>query len=344
MSGRRIVVVGASAGGVEGLMALARSLPADLPAAVFMVLHIPAHATSVLPQLLNRQQRLTASHAVDGEVLRHGHIYVAPADHHLLVHGDRVRLGRGPNENGHRPAIDPLFRSVAHWHGPRVVGVVLSGSLDDGTAGLLAIKMAGGITVVQEPADALYPSMPQSALDNVDIDHVAPLANMGDLITKLVHEPVSIESPAATPRLQAVYQEAFLAEEGPSAVSELVNRGAPSVFACPDCHGVLWEVSEGDLVRYRCRVGHAYLPQSLSAAMAGRVEEALWLALRALRESSALSLRMAERAARRNMASLASAYETRKRDADTRAKVLEEVLKAGHLNAEFPTHSSGTGE
>jgi two-component system chemotaxis response regulator CheB len=344
MSGRRIVVVGASAGGVEGLIALARSLPVDLPAAVFMVLHIPAHASSVLPQLLNRQQRLPAVHAVDGEVLRQGRIYVAPADHHVLVHGDKVRLGRGPSENGHRPAIDPLFRSVAHWHGPAVVGVVLSGSLDDGTAGLLAIKMAGGVTVVQDPADALYPSMPQSALDNVDIDHVAPLANLGSLITKLVHNPVEIESSAMTPRLQAAYEEAILAEKGPSAVSELVNRGAPSVFACPDCHGVLWEVSEGDLVRYRCRVGHAYLPQSLSAAMSGRVEEALWLALRALRESSALCLRMADRAARRNMTSLATTYEARKRDSDDRAKVLEEVLKAGHVNVEIPAHSSGSGE
>jgi two-component system chemotaxis response regulator CheB len=182
-----MVVVGASAGGVEGLMLLARSLPIELPAAVLMVLHIPAGASSILPKLLTRAGRLPADHAVDGEVIVSGRIYVAPADHHMRVHANEIRLGRGPKENRHRPAIDPLFGSAARWHGPHVIGVVLSGLLYDGTAGLSAIKLAGGTTIVQ--GDAMYPSMPRSALQHVQIDHVAPMATLGGLITQLVHQP-----------------------------------------------------------------------------------------------------------------------------------------------------------
>jgi two-component system chemotaxis response regulator CheB len=184
-----MVVVGASAGGVEGLMVLARALPIDLPAAVLMVLHIPARASSILPTLLRRAGRLPADHAVDREVIVSGRIYVAPADHHMRVHANEIRLGRGPKENRHRPAIDPLFGSAARWHGPHVIGVVLSGLLHDGTAGLSAIKLAGGRTIVQEPGDAMYPSMPRSALQHVQIDHVAPMATLGGLIAQLVQQP-----------------------------------------------------------------------------------------------------------------------------------------------------------
>jgi two-component system chemotaxis response regulator CheB len=185
---RNIVAVGASAGGIEVLLALARSLPVDLPAAVLVVVHTSPQARSRLPWLLNRAQRLRAEHVVHGDVIRPGRIYVAPPNHHLLVHGDEMRLGRGPCENRTRPAIDPLFRSAARWHGSGVIGIVLSGLLADGTAGLAAIKMAGGTTVVQDPADAMYPSMPQSALAHVDIDHVTRSAELGDLVARLVHE------------------------------------------------------------------------------------------------------------------------------------------------------------
>jgi len=177
MLGHDIIVVGASAGGVDALTQLVRGLPADLPAAVFVVVHVPAHGPSVLPRILSRSGPLPATHPQDGQAIRTGRIYVAPPDYHLLVKNGYVRLTRGPRENKHRPSVDSLFRTAARTYGPRVVGVVLSGVLDDGTAGLAAIKLAGGIAAVQHPDDALYPGMPQSALNNVAVDHALPAAN-----------------------------------------------------------------------------------------------------------------------------------------------------------------------
>src|SRR5215207_239744 len=189
MSGHDIIVVGASAGGVEALSQLVASLPPDLPASVFIVLHIPAEGTSVLPRILNRAGPLPAIHPLDGQVIEKGHVYIAPPDHHLLIKQGYVELTRGPRDNGHRPSVDPLFRSAARAYGRRVVGVVLTGALDDGTAGLLAVGMRGGICVVQDPQDALYAGMPQSAIDNVEVDHVVPLAEMGELLMQLAQTP-----------------------------------------------------------------------------------------------------------------------------------------------------------
>lgn len=317
-------------------MALARALPADLPAALFLVLHVPAHGKSVLPQLLERAGRLPAAHAKAGEKVTPGRWYVAPPDQHLVLRNGRVHLGRGPSENGHRPAVDPLFRAAASEFGKRVVGIVLSGSLDDGTAGLLAVKAAGGITVVQDPLEALYPSMPQSAIESVDIDYVLRIAEIGRLVTQL--------AAGSTPTLEASVEEheevreqsgaeAAIAADGQAAIDDIERRGVPSGFACPDCHGVLWEVREGDLVRYRCRVGHAYLPQGLSVAQAEQLEESLWIALRTLKESGALSTRLARRAREGRLERMAITYESRAREAEQRAKTIEDVLKRGRLSA-----------
>src|SRR3989440_3321854 len=190
MPGHDIIVIGASAGGVEALIKLAGQLPADLPASIFIVLHIPAQSPSLLPDILGRSGRLKAVHPQNGESIAPGRIYIAPPDHHLLVTLGHVHVMRGPKENRHRPSIDVLFRSAALAYGPRVVGVVLTGSLDDGAAGLLAIHQCGGISVVQDPKDALYPSMPQSALELVDTDYCLPLAKIGPLLTRLAHEQV----------------------------------------------------------------------------------------------------------------------------------------------------------
>jgi two-component system chemotaxis response regulator CheB len=191
VSGHDIIVVGASAGGVGALVKLAKSLPADLPTAVFVVLHIPAQTPSLLPDILNRAGPLHALHPPDNTEIKHGHIYIAPPDHHLLIAQGHVHIARGPRESRHRPAVDPLFRSAAIAYGPRVIGVVLTGALDDGTAGLLAIKQRGGIAVVQDPQDALYPGMPQSAVDHVQVDYCVPLADMGALLAGLVSEPIA---------------------------------------------------------------------------------------------------------------------------------------------------------
>lgn len=186
MPGHDIIVIGASAGGVEALVTLVGSLPADLPAAVFIVLHIPAQGSSVLPHILSRSGRHVALHPKDGDVIERGKMYVAPPDHHLLLNHDTIRIVRGPKENRHRPAIDPLFRSAATIYKQRVIGVVLTGSLDDGTAGLLAIKQSGGLAIVQDPEDALYPSMPLHAMNTVNVDYVLPVREIGPLLVRLV--------------------------------------------------------------------------------------------------------------------------------------------------------------
>ncbi len=189
MPGHDVIVVGASAGGVEALDRLVAALPDDLPASLFVVLHVPPTGRSALPDILRRHCRLPVAHAIDGEAVKPGQVYVAPPDQHLLVADGQVRLGRGARENGHRPAIDPLFRSAAREYGPRVVGVVLSGVLDDGTAGLAAVKAGGGVAIVQEPADAMYPAMPQHALENVAVDHVLAAGEIAAALDRLAREP-----------------------------------------------------------------------------------------------------------------------------------------------------------
>ncbi|HMF55355.1 MAG TPA: chemotaxis protein CheB [Pyrinomonadaceae bacterium] len=199
MSGHDIIVIGASAGGVEALSNLARNLPVDLPASVFIVLHVPAQTPSILPQILSRAGPLRAAHAVDNEPIRPGRIYVAPPDNHMLVERDYVRIVRGPKENRYRPAVDPMFRSAARNHGTRVVGVILTGALDDGTAGMRAVKSRGGKTVIQDPKEALYSGMPGSAQMNVKIDYCLPLAEIAPLLARLAHEPAEEEGACLVP-------------------------------------------------------------------------------------------------------------------------------------------------
>ena len=296
MPGRDIIVVGASAGGVEALSQLAAGLPKDLPAAVFIVLHVPAQGTSVLPQILSRVGPLPATHPQDGEPIHVGHIYVAPPDRHLLVRDGHVRLTRGPRENSNRPAIDPLFRTAARDHGRHVIGVVLTGVLDDGTAGLAAVKQRGGVAVVQDPADALYAGMPQSALANVAVDYCLPVTAMPQTLARLAAEPLppGADPSPVSPEMDI---EARIAELEMDALQapDPDRPGTPSGFSCPECGGSLWELHEGDLIRFRCRVGHAWSADSLLAEQSVALEAALWAALRALEEKANLARRLAER-------------------------------------------------
>jgi len=232
-----IIVIGASAGGVEALKALIAGLPANLPAALFVVLHIPAQSPSLLPEILSRAGRLAATHAADGAPIRRGQIYVAPPDQHLLVERGRLRVVRGPRENRYRPAVDPLFRTAALAYGPRVVGVILTGALDDGTAGLLAIKQRGGVAVVQDPAEALYSGMPRSALEHVAVDYCMPLAEIAPLLARLIGEPTQEEGMYPMP--EELEQEVRLAEIDIAALTDDEHPGTPSAFSCPECGGVL---------------------------------------------------------------------------------------------------------
>jgi two-component system chemotaxis response regulator CheB len=285
---RDLVAVGASAGGVEALRALVAGLPPDYPGALLVVLHVPRRAPSALPQILARSGPLPAVVARDGEPLRAGRIYVAPGDHHLLLLDGHLRLSRGPSENGHRPAVDPLLRSVARAAGRRAIGVVLSGARDDGAAGLAAIAARGGVTVVQDPADALNPGMPWAAMDRARPDHVLPAAKIGGLLAGITAVRLPPEEPAAPdPMLDA---EIAAADLLPVTSDRLAP---PAGYGCPDCGGSLFVVEDRPIPRFRCRVGHAWSSESLLDEQAETLESALWMALRALEEKAALSRRMA---------------------------------------------------
>ncbi len=321
---QRIVVVGASAGGVDALMRLVRDLPADFPAPVCVVLHIPPDSPSLLAQILDREGTIPAKTAEDGERYQHRMVYVAPPDRHLLVAGDgTLHVSRGPRENRSRPSVDPLFRSAAVAAGPRVIAVVLTGSLDDGTAGLLAVKKQGGLAVVQDPADALYPSMPQSALAHAAVDHVAPIAAMGQLLARLVYEPIPAFTPPADRDMDL---EAGMAGLERDAFTPDDRPGQPSPYSCPDCGGVLWEIPEEQYVHYRCRIGHAFSPEAMLSAQDDLLEEALWSAMKTLEESARLSHRLAATERVRGHGWLVERFEEKERQARAQVEVIRRYL------------------
>lgn len=327
MPGHDIICIGASAGGVEVLIELVRQLPADLPAAVFVVVHVSANSPTVLPAVLNRVGKLPASHATDDEPIRRGRIYVARPDFHLLVKDGRLRLGRGPKENSTRPAVDPLFRSAARAYGRRVVGVILSGTLDDGTVGLSVVKLARGCAIVQDPETALFPGMPRSAIENVKVDYVVPPGEIVDLLTRLAHEPIAgdeAEIPAE------IKQEADMAELDESSLQATERPGRPSGFSCPECHGSLFELSDGEPIRFRCRTGHAYSAESLMAEQADNLEAAMYTAMTALKERSALSTRLAKRAEERGHGITAQTFHEQAANAERQAELIRQALLAAH--------------
>ena len=274
----RLVLIGASAGGVAALTRLTAELPADFAAPLLVVLHVGAHR-SILPELLAKRCPLDVAHARDGETMRPGMLRVAPPDLHMTVTDGSLRLRHGPKENHARPAIDPLFRSAALQRGRDAVGVVLTGSLDDGTAGLQAIKAMGGTTVVQDPADAEEPSMPASALRHAQVDHCLPLAQMPGLLAELAAAPGAAASASADAEPTLGHELALLHGTG-EPVRHLQAIGHPSMFTCPECHGGLWEVDGTSPRRYRCHTGHGFTERTLLHAMSARSDDALWGALR----------------------------------------------------------------
>lgn len=339
MSGHDIITIGASAGGVETLCQLVRELPPNLPAAVFIVLHVPAHGKSVLPKILNRAiakqhgelSSLQAHHPRDGEVISPGQIYVAPPDKHLLIKDGCIQLSRSARENSHRPSIDPLFRTAAREYGSRVVGVVLSGLLDDGTAGLAAIKQRGGVAIAQDPEEALYSSMPRSAIENVDVDYILKVTDICKTLTRLASEPV-LESKPLTPQLD---MEANIAQFDLDTMQDTQRPGTPSGFACPECSGALWELHDGKLIRFRCRTGHAYSINSLLAEQTDALEVALWSALRALEEKATLTERMAIRARTRSQNISAQRFQEQAQDSQQSAALVREMLLKTDSSAEL---------
>ena len=285
---RDIVVIGTSTGGVAALIELVKVLPADFPAPIFVVMHVPADSPSILPQLLDSVSALQARHPQDGEVVEAGVIYVARPDHHLLLEGNRVLVTRGPKENRFRPSIDALFRSAAYTYGPRVTGVVLTGYLDDGTSGLWSVQRMGGVAVVQAPYDAEQPSMPTNALEFVAADYVVPLAQLGALLVRLTQEraPAKVRLPAA--ELDLLKIELTIAKQGGGFELGIIDKGKLTPFTCPDCHGALTQLIEGKMIRYRCHTGHAYTISALLSEVTESVGSVLYQAMRGLEETKML--------------------------------------------------------
>ncbi len=320
---RDILVIGASAGGVTALRRLFAAMPQGVPAMAFVVQHMAAGGRSVLPQLLERAGWLPAFHPTDGEPVRVGWIHVAPPDHHLLVKDGRTLVRRGARENRTRPAIDPLFRSAAVAYGPRVVGVVLTGTLDDGTAGLLAVKRCGGTAVVQDPDDAEWPDMPRNALAHVAVDHCVPLAAMPALLARLVAEP---PGPALGISPEMVVEASIPEKEFATVPEDSKSLGRPSTLSCPDCGGNLYELEDGPLLRYRCKVGHAFSPEALADAHQEAVERAMWVALRTHEDRVILFERMAANARQRGHARVAESWSASATEAQHSVDLLRGVL------------------
>jgi two-component system, chemotaxis family, protein-glutamate methylesterase/glutaminase len=276
-----VVVVGASAGGTEALAALLEGLPGTLPAGVLIVRHLsPESSAAHLASRLKRHTPMPCREAKDGENLLQSHVYIAPANNHLLVNDGQIWVVHGPRENRWRPAVDALFRSAAVSHGNRVIGIVLSGSLDDGTAGLSAIKRCGGRCIVQDPDDAAYPEMPKNALNNVAVDHCLPVSEIPKVVVELLAREQQ-PAPLVPPDILA---EARIVSAARSDVETVESIGTRSMMTCPDCGGVLWQLNGDGFPRFRCHTGHAFSSLQLLEGQSAKIEETLWRALRMFEE------------------------------------------------------------
>jgi two-component system, chemotaxis family, protein-glutamate methylesterase/glutaminase len=288
LTNRNIIVIGGSAGAVEGVLRLVRGIPPDLQATLFVVIHTSPSGKGELASLIDRAGHLGCSLAVDGEEYAPGKIYLAVPDHHLIVQNGRMRVVRGPRENRHRPAIDPLFKSAAVSHGPQVIGVILSGTLDDGSAGLSLVKKLGGKAVVQHPGDALFPAMPLNAMNAVEVDHSVPLKDMPELLARLSNEMAgkTMEVPEEDKTEAKIAESKLVSEE------EMRKVATPSIFNCPDCNGTLFEYKDGGMLRFRCSIGHSLGAETLLAEQSNQIEAALSASLRSLVENKRLYERL----------------------------------------------------
>lgn len=292
MANRDILAIGTSAGGVEALAYLAERFAPQFPASILVTIHVPSHSRSELDHVLSRAGPLPAQFASDGDVLRKGRIYIAPPNRHLIVDGFQLALGQGARENHARPAIDAMLRSTAVCCGARTIGVVLTGTLGDGASGLRAVKRAGGISVVQDPGDAAYSEMPLTALNRAQPDHVVRLAEMPALLYTLAHQPAGEAKPVPS----SAQFEVEVARGRHASMNEMDGIGRRSVLTCPDCGGVMWEIDEGELSRFRCHVGHAYTAEMMSLALDENLRRALATAQRALEERVALAHKLHKQA------------------------------------------------
>jgi len=319
---RDVIVIGGSAGSLRPLQILMGALPTDLPAAVLVALHQHRDSPGRLGEILDAAGPLPAAMAEEGQPLEHGRIYVAPPDRHLLVGTGQVHVRRGPRENSSRPAIDPLFRSAAAECSTRVIGVVLSGMLDDGAAGLWAIKQCGGVTVVQDPLDAAYPEMPRSALDHVEVDHVVPAGKIAPALVRLSRAPRS--PPVEVP--EQIRLEALIAGEELFVMPDQQRLGSLTSLTCPECDGSLQEIREGTLVRYRCHTGHGFTLDTLQKAGLEAWERTLYGGFRTQQQQAMVARRLAEVARQRGQIRSAEEFDRRAQDYEEGAMVIRQLI------------------
>ena len=326
-----IIVIGASAGGVEVLQALFRELKPDLNAAIFVVLHIAPDAKSHLPQILSRHCPIPVAHAQDAKKIKPGHAYIAPSDQHLILRNGSMHLSFGPKENHTRPAIDPLFESAATVYGPRVIGVILSGNLSDGTKGLICIKQAGGMAVVQDPEEALFPSMPSSALQYAPVDYRLTVAEIASLLNRLSDQAVLMqgENPVNPTQPAFLKDGTNLIKKDIESYEQGYEENQRSVLTCPDCGGVLWELRGGKMVVYRCHTGHVYNPEVILASHDSELEKLFWTTIRLLVEKAAISNRLAIQAKENRNEDLEAYYLSIAKEAENEANRIRKTWLNG---------------
>lgn len=320
---QRIIVIGASTGGFEAFKTIIKNLPKDFEVPIFIVWHMSPDVRGILPQVLNRENKILTAHAYNEEEIKPNRIYVAPPDNHMLIEDGKIFITHGPKENRFRPAIDPLFRSAAYSYGNRVIGIILTGALDDGTAGLWAVKHYGGIAIVQDPADAEVSSMPENAQHKVKVDYCIRVSEIADLLVRLSKEP--LPKNADVMKDEQTKKEIEIAAEENALERGLFNLGELTPFTCPECHGVLSRLQNDSIVRYRCHTGHAYSVDALMEALTEKVEDALYNAIRGMDESIILLNHMGDHYAEANRPKLAALYFKKANDAKERSQLVRQA-------------------
>jgi two-component system, chemotaxis family, protein-glutamate methylesterase/glutaminase len=327
MARHDIVVIGASAGGVTALTEFVKHLPKDFGGSIFIVLHISPYSPSYLPSILTQAGFLEATHPKDGEKIKKSHIYVAPVDHHMLLEDTSILVKKGPKENRFRPSVDALFRSAAYVFGPRVIGIILTGLLNDGTSGLWSIKRLGGVTIVQDPDDADYPSMPTNALEYVEADHVLPVTQMGQLVSNLTKQRKKSPKPKITKRERELLKmEVVIARQDNAFEMGILDMGVLTPFTCPECHGVLVKLVEGKTIRFRCHTGHAFTASALLSEVTKKIEDSLWQAMRGLEETSMLLNEIGNHFTKQGQRDVASMFTKKGEVTAQKAKVIHDYV------------------
>ncbi|MCW3111875.1 MAG: CheB methylesterase [Segetibacter sp.] len=334
MHKKDIIVVGASAGGVNALIEFVKFLPKNFDASIFVVLHLHPSTPSNLPAILSNLGTLKAVHPEDGDKIKTRQIYIAPPDHHLLVENDRVLVRKGPKENRFRPSVDVLFRSAAYNYGSRVIGIVLSGMLNDGTSGMWSVQQMGGICMVQDPAEALYDSMPSNVLNEVDVDYSIPVAQMGAVLQELIHENASNMQDITPEQMELMKMEVVIAANGNALELGILEKGNLTPFTCPECHGALIRLTEGTSVRFRCHTGHAFSASTLLAGVTESIEEQLWSTMRTFEEAIMLLEQIANTFKNTGKEDAAEEFFKKAEENRKRSKVLHKMVKTQELLSE----------